>query len=651
MRSLIAALLLVGVAWNLLALGSGDLPLYLKRIWRNRDRLAIDRSAALFLGGAGASYVQFLRESLPAEAKVMLAPGYPTGHEGIMEYFLLPRDVHECNAPYEQCARMHAGAGTYVLATRGFSLTQPETLGYQWVPFSGANWEFQGYYAPVGQARTPQPLEQAAPLDRLLEVGLGIGLALVLGFIGAGVASGLVGREHPAMTLAVAFPFGTGLVTFSLFLLSWAGIGLSAGLLSAVLAAWTAGILIAWRGSVAQWARAAAATLRPGRLRRSPAQMTLVIGLLALLGLSLLLAVGLSFYEDDELAIWSTKGYGIVLEGTVWAGEDWGAHGLSYPLNIPLAIGLHRLIAGDQVPISKWIFPIFYASLLLGAWDFLRRHGARDWPALLGVMLLGSVPLLHFHSTLGLANLPLTAYLVLGSLLAVDALTDGSDARVLLSGALLALAAWTRAEALLYAGTLLACFLVIDRATRRSNWPRLVRWVLPLVGVAGAWLAFALPSVLSSHLGSAVQEFGDSLTSRSVGPAPLGTLVAAFAATGLHKERWAAFLPVVAGLALIMLILRRRRPSEHAAEWLLAAGLLLTVEVVSIFFIRSYSRPDFEILVRRAIHRHLMPSFVLLYLAVAAGALKLAWNTRPAREAGKTPGAPPDGRRFPEQSL
>jgi len=45
--------LLFGTGWNLLALGSGDLPLYLKRIWRNRERLAVDPSAALFLGSVG----------------------------------------------------------------------------------------------------------------------------------------------------------------------------------------------------------------------------------------------------------------------------------------------------------------------------------------------------------------------------------------------------------------------------------------------------------------------------------------------------------------------------------------------------------------------------------------------------------------------
>jgi hypothetical protein len=58
------------------------------------------------------------------------------------------------------------------------------------------------------------------------------------------------------------------------------------------------------------------------------------------------------------------------------------------------------------------------------------------------------------------------------------------------------------------------------------------------------------------------------------------------------------------------------------AGWLVLAGALLMVEVVSIFFIRSYSRPDFDILVGRAIHRHLMPAFLLLLVGASIAALR-----------------------------
>lgn len=618
---LLTALLLIGIGWNLLALGSGDLPLYLKRIWRNRERLAVDRSAALFLGSVGASYVQFLHDNLPSDATVVLAPGYPTGHEGIMEYFLLPRNVHDCDAPFEQCARRYAGPQTYVLATRGAALPEPEVLGYQFVAFDEANWEFQGFYAPIGGAVIAQPLEPVGATQLVREIALGLGLVLLLGLIGISVASALAGAGRPWMTLAAAFPLGAALVTFSLFVASWVGVRLDAVLLLVVLGGWVGVAVLACRRSLRAWAAAARAAPPAAGIQRARRLTVLVAALLGLVGLSVVLAVGLSYYEDDELAIWSIKGYGMVLAGSVWAGADWGAHGLSYPLNVPLLIGAFRLATGDLLPVSKLAFPLFYASLLLGIGDFWRRHGLGRNAAALALLFVATIPLIQFHSTLGLANLPLAVYLVLGVLVAVDGYESRSLGTTALGGLLLAAGAWTRAEAMIYAATLLIALLVLGGAYAREQKVLLAALILPTIIGTGTWLAFALPSVLASHLGTAVDAFGQSVNSASVGVAPLGTLFAAFARTALHKERWAALLPVL-GVLLIVAVLRRREAGQRAAGWLLLAGALLTIEVVSIFFIRSYSRVDFDILVGRAIHRHLIPAFLLLLVGACIAALR-----------------------------
>jgi hypothetical protein len=274
-----------------------------------------------------------------------------------------------------------------------------------------------------------------------------------------------------------------------------------------------------------------------------------------------------------HLEIFAIAGYGMVLEGTVWAGETWGAHGLSYPLNIPLLIGSFRLAAADHVPISKLVFPLFYACLLLGVGDFWRRHGIGRPAAALAMMFLATLPLIQFHSTLGLANLPLAVYLVLGVLVAIDGYDSRSMGTSVLAGLLLAIGAWTRAEAMLFAATLLAALLVLGRAYTRERRGFLVALSLPLVVGTGLWLAFALPSVIASHLGSAVGAFGQSLGAATVGWAPLGTLVTAFAKTALHKERWAALLPVLAVL-LVVALLRRRESQPRASGWLLLAGVL-----------------------------------------------------------------------------
>jgi hypothetical protein len=271
--------------------------------------------------------------------------------------------------------------------------------------------------------------------------------------------------------------------------------------------------------------------------------------------------------------------------------------------------------------MSKLVFPLFYACLLLGVGDFWRRHGIGRPAAALALLFLATLPLIQFHSTLGLANLPLAVYLVLGVLVAIDGYESRSLGTTALAGLLLAAGAWTRAEAMIYAATLLIALLVLGGAYARERKAFLAALILPTIIGTGTWLAFALPSVLASHLGSAVGAFGQSLGAATVGWAPLGTLVTTFAKTALHKERWAALLPVLAVL-LVVALLRRRESQPRASGWLLLAGALLMVEVVSIFFIRSYSRADFDILVGRAIHRHLLPAFLLMLVGASIGALR-----------------------------
>jgi len=87
-------------------------------------------------------------------------------------------------------------------------------------------------------------------------------------------------------------------------------------------------------------------------------------------------------------------------------------------------------------------------------------------------------------------------------------------------------------------------------------------------------------------------------------------------------------------------VLRRREDGQRAAGWLLLAGALLTIEVVSIFFIRSYSRVDFDILVGRAIHRHLIPAFLLLLIGASIAALRRPPAAHPT--AGSLAGATSD---------
>src|SRR3989304_4936448 len=128
----------------------------------------------------------------------------------------------------------------------------------------------------------------------------------------------------------------------------------------------------------------------------------------------------------DGIAIWSVKGYGIAAAESIFGARQWGAFGLHYPLNLPLAIAAVRLIDGDVLPGSKIVFALFYLTLVLGCYVFLLRGGMLARVAALGTLLIATTPIVLDHGTNGYANLPMAAYLVLGGLFAIHGMVDGS---------------------------------------------------------------------------------------------------------------------------------------------------------------------------------------------------------------------------------
>jgi hypothetical protein len=230
------------------------------------------------------------------------------------------------------------------------------------------------------------------------------------------------------------------------------------------------------------------------------------------LGVAILLsylAVGKSYSTWDPVAIWAAKGYGIALEESIYGASTWGAHALGYPLNIPIAIANFELFGGDVLPLSKTISPVMFVSSLIGVYSYLRLRRIKWYYAVIAVATLATVPELLSHSMRGYANIPLSAYLALGSLVGTYAMQRGSSGGAVISGLLLGLASWTRVEALLYSiacGVGLAAFWF---------WKRKGMTVL-ILGIAGViatpWAIFyrslgASGTQAEGALGSAVSSW------------------------------------------------------------------------------------------------------------------------------------------------
>jgi hypothetical protein len=68
--------------------------------------------------------LKFLRDTLPEDARLILPPRtFNTAYEhiGMMQYFLIPRDIHNCGRnEVKACVQRATGEKTYILAVYYF---------------------------------------------------------------------------------------------------------------------------------------------------------------------------------------------------------------------------------------------------------------------------------------------------------------------------------------------------------------------------------------------------------------------------------------------------------------------------------------------------------------------------------------------------
>lgn len=96
----------------------------LRQIWELRDSPPWYR-ASVFEGGEDfAGYVSFLRTQIPEDSRVVLPPmlsHYRLDHVGLMQYFLFPREIHNCGRDeVAACTLRASGEKTYILALPDF---------------------------------------------------------------------------------------------------------------------------------------------------------------------------------------------------------------------------------------------------------------------------------------------------------------------------------------------------------------------------------------------------------------------------------------------------------------------------------------------------------------------------------------------------
>ncbi len=436
-------------------------------------------------------------------------------------------------------------------------------------------------------------------------------LLLIAAVVFAGfLITGLLLPGEPLLTrCAVSFPIGSGLAAYFVFLLAWSGQAVDsatygAAFLLVVIAAFGLRFFLrhAQREDTVErstWA-----------LSGGEQAGVLVAAALALLALGWL-AVARSYSTWDAMAIWSVKGYGIVRDGSVYAAREWGSHGLTYPLQLPLLIGGFMLAEGDVLPGSKLLFPLYYLSLLLGVYAFNRRRAIR-WPwAVLATLTVGSVPMVFEHAVIGYANLPLTALLVLGLLMFIWNRARITYGRALVSGMLLGLAAWMRPEAvyLVVAGMPAWAMVAVRSRDKNIAW---AAWSLPVIVIGGSWMVFNLSHGVTGVFGDAVQTAWASLRAADLNPSGAYRVLRFLAGQFASPEVWGLAAPLTAMLALSAW--RRLAPDEDPQAFsLFTAALAWSLPVLVFYYLLSF-RGDLEYWLGTGIDRLMMPGTVAALL-------------------------------------
>ena len=590
-----------------------------------RGASALDRSAILAFGDEFAAYMTFLRETVPPGAQVVVPPMAKDpvlGNIGLMQYFLLPRPIINCadGPELSACVRSMNGPTTYTLRIADYPNPRDVPPDRRLLASSPE----RGVYAPPQESSgslldtaSRSPLLDGRPM---IQLAAGILLLAALGAVG-GLLTLLVDPRRPPWRLAgIYFPLGIGLTTWTTFVLSRLGMTLDGGTVLLTLAGLLFGGFVALRR---RWRRfrpdRVGEQAHPARRGHRLVEWTLLILLLVSVALQIRIAIGASYAEWDSIAIWSAKGYGIAHEGDVLAAATWGSHGLSYPLNIPLGIALMRMVQGDAEPISKLIFPLFYASLLMGSIQFWLRRGITLRDAAAGGLLIATIPVIFVYGSNGYANLPFATTLVLGALGLVEGIVDRRPESIVIGGLLLGCASWTRVEGIAYVAALLALGFIAALALQRPLRPMFTG-----AGIAFAlyapWWATAAQATSSGAVGQAVATGLSTLQDRALPWDHLLILARVTARHMLTPTTWG--LLVLCGLFLGWSALRRRTPMNAALALVASSAAVTAAVTAGIVLVRSLtlSGDSFRAMLDRSLDRHLLPSLILVILAVVLAA-------------------------------
>ena len=438
-------------------------------------------------------------------------------------------------------------------------------------------------------------------------------IAVTLGFATTGyLCARLLLKEASWLDiLSLAFPLGSGLMTWFFFLFGWIGISFD-----------RLQVIVIWLGvnlvfAVLIWSKHNNFAIRkPAVIQRRPSLAGPDFVALSILGasliISIILSIGRSYSVYDAIAMWAPKGYGIALERSLW-GAHWGNHGFAYPLNIQFIIASFRLFSGDILPGSKITFPLFFFSMLLGIYSFWVKKRVNSFVRAISILVLATVPTLFSFSMIGYANLPMATCLVLAILWGIEGMEERDSSRQVLSGILLGITVWTIIEGMLYVAVVIPV-MFIARYVSRAGQVKPIAWIAPVVVIGGAWFVFyRLHGSAGSQAMSAASKMWQAFLQGNF-RLPELRMILGYARRNIFEiSTWGFIYPF--GILFSILGWKKLRPgNDFVAFALLISTAATAVLSLGLFYLRSFDIPGFYYLLQRGFHRGFMSPTILLFI-------------------------------------
>jgi hypothetical protein len=602
---------------------------FLKRAFRTAGYSAWDRSALGLLGNRGWQFMRFMDAVVPEQSPVVIPEGAgPFSEQNILQFFLFPRSIPGCRCPDEAnarrtpaCTRCLQEADHFIPAIGVFPPVDAMEGAKRWVPFPGNTAWYHGVYTPLDYVPPSilLPRTQVQGFFAVAKVAaIDFTIYFLLFVLGASGAQVFLGPHRHFEIIALAIPLGMGGLTWAVFLISWAMGGTvdpSVYLLALMIC--LAVLLLVRRLSLRLSPIATSSTtstLSHGPNRWHDAFTILAFLLLA--GLSLLISVNRAYSSYDEIANWALKGYATSEFNSLYAGAEWGGHGLAYPQNLALLISLFRLTDGDALPGSKAVFSLLLISLCVAFYLQWRRNSVPLVVSRAATCLVLTVPIVFQHSTLGYANLPFAVYVVLGVLYAVEGLAENAPRSLALGGLFLGFAAWTRPEGIGFGLVLLAAVSAMALARPRPRANMFVG-LLPFAAIALPWFVFGYPHLRQEEIGQSINAMMSSLQDGHLN-AQSPSLLLAYSLSHLTRSSiWGVSLYFISLALLVGGVFNRRGIRYHSLGVALLAVLLLALPI-GMFYVASYSKSNLGLFLDVSFDRAMFP-----------GMLTLLWSSIP----------------------